>query len=124
MDKRLVDSNIIIYAIKPQHAALRTYLRQYDLWASQVSRIEVLGYHLITPQDRTDLEAFFNAVGLFGITQPIIDQAIQLRQLRKFSLGDSLIGATAIVHQIPVLTRNTSDFASIAGIQVIDPFTI
>ncbi len=34
MDKRLLDSNIIIYAIKPQHAALRNFLLQYDLWAS------------------------------------------------------------------------------------------
>jgi hypothetical protein len=124
MDKRLLDSNIIIYAIKPQHAALRNFLRQYDLWASQVSRIEVLGYHLLTPQDKADLEAFFNVVGLLDISQQVIDQAITLRQSRKFSLGDSLIGATAIVHQIPVLTRNVNDFAGVAGLQAIDPFVI
>ena len=34
---------------------------------------------------------------------------------------DSQIAATALVHQIPVATRNVRDFAK-AGVDVIDPF--
>jgi predicted nucleic acid-binding protein len=34
---------------------------------------------------------------------------------------DSLIAATALVHQLPVVTRNVSDFAPI-GVDIIDPW--
>jgi toxin FitB len=34
---------------------------------------------------------------------------------------DSLIAATALVHQMPVVTRNVSDFAPM-GVEIIDPW--
>jgi len=36
---------------------------------------------------------------------------------------DALIGATAIVHGMAVVTRNVSDFAGFAGLELIDPWT-
>ena len=34
---------------------------------------------------------------------------------------DSLIAATALVHDLTVVTRNRADFAN-AGVKIIDPF--
>jgi predicted nucleic acid-binding protein len=36
-------------------------------------------------------------------------------------IKDSLIAATAIVHDLIVVTRNRADFAK-AGVRVLDPF--
>ena len=37
-------------------------------------------------------------------------------------IKDSLIAATAIVHDLTIVTRNAHDFAH-AGVKVSDPFT-
>ena len=34
---------------------------------------------------------------------------------------DSLIAATALVHDLAIVTRNTTDFEK-AGVEIVDPF--
>jgi predicted nucleic acid-binding protein len=41
---------------------------------------------------------------------------------RSMPIKDSLIAATALVHRLPVATRNRSDFEK-AGVVVLDPFS-
>ena len=52
---RLLDSNIIIYATDPENEWLRIWLEAEPFAISQISQIEVLGYHQITPEEITDL---------------------------------------------------------------------
>lgn len=42
---------------------------------------------------------------------------------RSMPIKDSLIAATALVHDLIVVTRNRADFAK-AGVSIIDPFAI
>jgi hypothetical protein len=42
---------------------------------------------------------------------------------RAMPIKDSLIAATALVHDLAVVTRNRADFGK-AGVRIIDPFTI
>lgn len=37
---------------------------------------------------------------------------------------DGLIGASALVHNLKLITRNTKDFSSIMGLEIIDPWNI
>ena len=48
----LIDSNIIIYAAKPEHDALRRFIAEHTPAVSAVSYVEVLGYHRLTEQER------------------------------------------------------------------------
>jgi predicted nucleic acid-binding protein len=93
---RLLDSNIVIYATQPANDWLRTEVLSQPFAVSQVTRVEVLGWHKMTPQDKADLEIFLDAGLVLSITDAIADRAIALRQARKLSLGDALIAATAL----------------------------
>lgn len=53
-----------------------------------------------------------------------MEQAVKLRQLRKMTLGDALIAGTALVFGLTLVTRNVDDFQWIAGLSVLDPFTL
>ncbi len=55
------------------------------------------------------------------LTDDIIAQAILLRQQRQMSLGDSLIGATALLHNLTMVTVNVKDFNWIDNLNVINP---
>ncbi|MBD1845685.1 type II toxin-antitoxin system VapC family toxin [Cyanobacteria bacterium FACHB-63] len=118
----LLDSNIIIYAIQPENIQLRQFIADHTPTVSALSYVEVLGYHRLTEADRTDLEEFFRIASMLPITQPILEQAVALRQVRRMSLGDSIIAATALVHNLTLVTRNTSDFQWIQHIRLLNPF--
>ena len=49
------------------------------------------------------------------LTDAVAEQAINLRQQRRMGLGDSIIAATAITHNLTLVTHNTEDFRWIAG---------
>jgi predicted nucleic acid-binding protein len=118
----LIDSNSIIYAAQPEHTALRQFIAEYSPAVSAVSYVEVLGYHKLTEQDRLLLEAFFAAAPMLALTQTVLEQAVKLRQLRKMTLGDALVAGTALAHNLTLVTRNTTDFAWIAGLTLLNPF--
>jgi len=40
---------------------------------------------------------------------------------RKLKLGDALIAATALVHDLELVTHNLADFSWITGLRVVDP---
>jgi len=119
---RLLDSNVIIDAARTGAEGLRELVATDEPVVSVVNCVEVLGYHRLTEEDRRDLGAFFAAVGVLAITTGIVQEAIRLRQIRKMSLGDAFVAGTALVHQLPLVTRNIKDFEWIAGLTVIDPF--
>lgn len=119
----LLDSNIIIYATQPEHDNLRRFIADHVPFVSAISYVEVLGYHKLADQDRQDLEEFFSLVPILQITSPILDEAVRLRQYKKMSLGDALIAATALMHQLTLVTRNTKDFTWINGLSILDPMS-
>ena len=49
-----------------------------------------------------------------------MQQTILLRQQRRVKLPDAIIAATALVHGLPLLTRNTADFQNIVGLAVLN----
>lgn len=119
---KVLDSNIVIYAALPAHEWLRLEILAEPFAVSQATRIEVLGWHRITPEDQQDLEEFLAAGTLHSLTDAVADRAVLLRQRKKMSLGDSLVAAAALVHDSELVTRNTDDFAHIPGLRVRNPF--
>jgi predicted nucleic acid-binding protein len=117
----LLDTNLIIYAAKPQNEFLRRWIQSEVPAVSGAAYVEALGYHKLSGDERQFLEAFFAAAPMLPLDRPVLDQAVKLRQLRKLSLGDSLVAGTALVHKLTLATHNTSDFAWIPNLTVFDP---
>ena len=117
----ILDSNIIIYSVKPEYISLARYLQinQDVVQISLISWLEVLGFSKLTSSDKRKFELYLNSTPVLPINQPIIAEAIRLKQQRKRSPGDSIIAATGLVYNQPILTNNVADFADIAGLQVI-----
>jgi predicted nucleic acid-binding protein len=118
----ILDSNIIIYAAKPEHAELRRLIAERAPAVSAVSYVEVLGFHRLTEAERRHFTEFFAASTILPLAQPVLDEAVALRQVRKMSLGDSLVAATALVHGKVLVTRNAKDFEWVSGLRMLNPF--
>lgn len=119
---QLLDSNILIYSGEAPFAAkLLPYVTNPTNIISAISIVETLGYHKITPAQVLYFESLFKILTTFSVDDAVIQRALKLRQIRKMSLGDALIAATALVHGVELITRNTTDFEGISGLTVINP---
>ncbi len=119
---RILDSNIIIYAAQPRHGFLRQMITEQKHFVSDITKLEVLGYHKLTEKDRNDLAYFFDVSRVINISPDLIEKAITLRQSRRMSLADAIIAATALVNNLTLVTRNTADFKNIPGLKLFNPF--
>ncbi|MCB0211557.1 MAG: type II toxin-antitoxin system VapC family toxin [Anaerolineae bacterium] len=119
----LIDSNIIIYAVQPENDWLRHFIKQHTPAVSAISYVEVLGYHRLTPLERTYFSTFFTAATMLELTATVLNQAVQLRQTRKMTLGDALVASTALVYQRTLVTRNIKDFHWIPQLTLLNPFS-
>lgn len=118
----LIDSNIIIYAAKPEHPELRKFIAEHAPAVSAVSYVEVLGYHKLSEQEREYFEAFFTAATMLTISPGVLIQAVRLRQVKKMTLGDALVAGTALNYRLTLVTRNTKDFDWIDYLTLLNPF--
>ena len=118
----LLDSNIIIYASQPENSQIRQFVGEHDIVVSAVSYVEVLGYHRLTEEYRLYFEEFFGVVEVLPISNAVLDRAVLLRQIRRMTLGDAIIAATALVNDRTLVTRNIGDFLWIAELTLINPF--
>ena len=117
----IVDSNLIILASKHEHVAIRDWFMATPLTASAISRVEAMGYREMTEQERLILTGIFARLNVIAITDPILDEAIRLKQTKKMSLGDSIVAGTAILRGGELATRNLKDFRNITGLIAGDP---
>jgi predicted nucleic acid-binding protein len=118
---KLLDSNILIYAPQPAYVHLLPMLVDANCFVSEITRLEVIGFHKLTDLEKTYYERVFLQITVLPISKEIVDLAIQYRQSRKMSVGDSICAATAFVHNLELQTRNVSDFSHIVGLKINNP---
>ena len=63
-----------------------------------------------------------SAFNIIGVSQDIAERSVRLRQEYGMKLPDAIILATAQIHRLTLVTRNTKDFAGIPG--VITPYQV
>jgi len=116
----LLDSNIIIYAAQPAYHKLRNWLEDQVLVVSELSRLEVMGYHLIKKKEEKYFGRFFDEINVIPISTEIINTAIPIRKTYNMSLGDSIIAATATCYSFALCTNNLKDFMPVEKLRLTD----
>ena len=117
----LADSNILIYATRPEHAPLRQWLLDTLPKVSIVSRVEILGYHLLQDAEQAALTDLLDDLELVYLTPACYEIAIDLRRRQKLALGDALIAATCLEQGCRLATANVADFKWIQELKVFNP---
>ena len=92
---KLLDSNIIIYSAMEDYSFLRAMYKEKDVFVSDITRLEVLGFHKITAVQEKYFQSVFSVMDVIPISESILDRAIELRKAYNLSVGDSIISATA-----------------------------
>jgi toxin FitB len=118
----LLDTNILIYLAQPGGETLQAQIASTAPAASLISRVEALGFQRITAGERERLDKVFAWVEVLPVDDAVADATILLRQSRRIKLGDALIAATALLYDLPLVTRNDGDFKNIPGLKLINPF--
>src|SRR5690606_10515438 len=99
----------------------RSILVDHHSYVSEISRVEVLGYHKLLPEEESYFSDIFKLNSPICPSTKVFDQAIILRKAYNMTLGDALIAATALLHDLILYTRNVNDFELISGLKCINP---
>jgi predicted nucleic acid-binding protein len=120
----LIDTNILIdfqsKRISEKGQAFVAKAIDDNFTISFVSYIEFLGFK----DTSKTIEDFVSLADVIEINKSIIDQTISFRKNHKIKLPDAIIAATAMVHNLTLISRNSKDFEKIKGLKTLNPYTL
>jgi predicted nucleic acid-binding protein len=106
--KALFDTNILIDYLNAVSEA-RTELQRYTEKA-----VSIITWMEVMVGANHDLEAgtrsFLGGFDIIAVDEVIAERAVSLRRSHRIKLPDAVIWATAQVHAMLLVTRNTKDF--------------
>ena len=90
---------------------------------SVITEIEALSW--INPDKSKEqiIKAFVQDANVLALTPAVVTQCVNIRRSRKIKTPDAIMAATAIVHNLTLITSD-SDFNNIQGLDVINPHTL
>ena len=117
----LIDTNIIIYYLEGEQAAV-SFLRTHrgKLAISSITWMETLSYPFSADEEQI-VRAFLQEFRLIEISSPVMELSVEIRRMKKLKLPDAIIAASAIHHDLILVTRNIKDFNGTA-VKTVDPF--
>lgn len=137
----LIDTNVVSELRKGCHAAapVRTWAESVPPTSCYLSRVTIaeirFGIERVTdPTFRAELEAWMRdgLLPWFGARIVDVDERVLVRWRQMvwegqktgytYAQPDALLAATAIVHELAVVTRNTADCER-AGVRLCNPWT-
>lgn len=93
-------------------------------YISVITRIELLGWKSIIAKDEKVIKEFISDSTVFSLEESIIVRTILLRKTIKIKLPDAIIAATAVEHNMHLVTHNINDFKRVPGLVVINTNTL
>lgn len=110
--KFLLDTNIIIGLLNRNADVLNLLTFKQATVAqcafSAVTRMELLSYHGLSHDDKQTIEKLLYRMQYLPITSVIEDRTIDFRYKNKGKLPDAIIAATALHHQLELLTLDVN----------------
>ena len=101
----LVDTNIALYLLSG-NTTIAEILNGSQLYISFVTQLELLGYKGITSKELTSVKLFLNDCIIIDINEEIKKHTAAIKQKHQLKLPDSIIAATSLFMEIPLLTAD------------------
>jgi len=119
----LIDTNIIIDIFKPtMPSSVKSKLADISPVVSAVTYMEILGWPNATEQQLKPIQEFMNNAKILLIDWSVMETTVKIRQTKKIALGDAIITATALLHNLTLITRNVDDFKNIKDLKIWNPW--
>jgi len=123
----LWDTNIVIYYLQQQFPAfpeayMDELLEQHTPVISAITEIELLSWKNASPQDITVIGDFIRDARVIELDPEVKIKTADIRKTFGLKMPDAIIAASALVHNLTLLTRNVSDFKKIPQLNIINPW--
>ena len=123
MEKYLIDTNTAIdYQDNKLPDAISKLLDLTVIQLSVIVRMELLSWKKATLNQEQVLLKFIKGSIVYGLSESIIIDSILVRKVFSVKLPDAIIAATAINHNLILITRNMADFRKINRLKVLNPY--
>jgi len=107
----LLDTNIVLYLLNGEDTLI-PLLEDKNLFLSFITQLELLGNRNLIPKDILKIEQFIDECTVIDISPGIKEYVITLRQKYNIKLPDSIIMATSLWLNMPLITAD-HDFKKI-----------
>jgi hypothetical protein len=125
--KYLWDTNTAIYYLQRQFpTSAEKFIDAIIIYdppvISAITEIELLCWKNATEKDLEVLRNFIKDALVIELEQSIKLQTADIRKAYRIKLPDAIIAATAIIYDLPLLSRNTADFIKVSGLKTVNPW--
>jgi hypothetical protein len=119
MEQRiLIDTNIINHYLNDTlEKDLVTLVNTSLVYISVISRIELLSWSGFSDHQLKIITGFLKFHAVVSLDEQIILKSIEIRKKKKLKIPDAIIGATAIVYNLQLITLD-NDFKKIKGLKI------
>lgn len=87
---------------------------------SVITQIEALSWVSSDKNKEAIVKAFVDDANILQLSPDVVAQCVKIRRSRKIKTPDAIIAATAIAHDLTLVT-NDNDFNNIQGLRIINP---
>ena len=105
----LLDTNVIVDFLKNGSGLfdLSSLLSQHECFTSVIVKLELLKYPDITADEEKTVNEFLRLLPIIALSESIENETIAISRSAKLKLPDAIIGATAIVYDAEIVTRDS-----------------
>ena len=104
-NKLFLDTNIILYLLNGDET-LASFLNNKQLYISVITELELLAYKGITTKEEKVITDFIEQCKTITINNSIKQETIRIRKKYNTKLPDSIIIATALYLDLPLITSD------------------
>ena len=100
----IIDTNAILYSIN-DNPCMAEYLDS-EFGISIITEMELLSFRNITEEEENVIRRIVEKCEYFSLTKAIKEKAIVIRRKYGTKLPDSIVAATAICNNVPLITAD------------------
>lgn len=113
----LADTNILIYLLQGDDT-LENILQGRQLYVSFITELELIGFQAAAKEHEREIDLLLKDCLIVPLSINIKEHYRKLRKSHKLKLADSIVAATALSLNIPLITAD-KQFKSVKPLQLV-----